>query len=283
MDNKSNTSKRISTQHGTLDLSQPAVMGILNITPDSFYDGGKNFGTSESLAKAAQMIEQGVDIIDIGGQSTKPNSERISAAEELDRIGTTIEALRNYKKDIIISVDTFQSEVAEQTIALGADIINDISGATMDKEMWPTLARLQVPYIGMHIQGTPDTMQIAPSYTNVVEEVYIALEKIIQQCHAIGMQQIIVDPGFGFGKSVAHNFELLKSLDRFKALNVPLLIGISRKSFIYKTLEITADDSLAATTALHLHCLQNGADILRVHDVQEAKQVIQLYQSLNEQ
>jgi dihydropteroate synthase len=282
MDGKSKLSKTIITKSGVIDLSTPAIMGILNVTPDSFYDGAAHFSTSAALAHAATMIDAGVDIIDIGGQSTRPGSTRISAQEELDRIALVIQALKNYKKDIILSVDTYQPEVAKACAQLGADIINDISGGTFQNNLLATVAQIQLPYIGMHIQGSLATMQQNPTYTNVVEEIYQYFNKLAQQCNTLGISQLIIDPGFGFGKTIEHNYTLLAALQRFTDLPYPILVGISRKSFIYKKLGIEAKDSLAATSALHLLALQNGANILRVHDVAEAKQVVQLYLQLKE-
>jgi dihydropteroate synthase len=280
MENKSKPTKSITTLHGELDFKTPKIMGILNSTPDSFFDGGVNFGVSKSLDAALSMIEQGASIIDIGGQSTRPNSERISASEEIDRIATVIEALRNYKKDIILSVDTYQSIVAKKAIELGADIINDISAGTMDSKMIQQVAQLNVPYIAMHMQGTPNDMQLNPTYQNVTEDIYQYLNQKIKDIKAAGIEEIIIDPGFGFGKTMNQNYELLKNMKHFKTLDTPLLVGISRKSFIYKPLNIVAAKSLPATSALHLYCLQQGANILRVHDVKEAQEVIQLFLTL---
>jgi dihydropteroate synthase len=280
MENKSKPTKSITTLHGELDFKTPKIMGILNSTPDSFFDGGVNFGVSKSLDAALSMIEQGASIIDIGGQSTRPNSERISASEEIDRIATVIEALRNYKKDIILSVDTYQSIVAKKAIELGADIINDISSGTMDSKMIQQVAQLNVPYIAMHMQGTPNDMQLNPTYQNVTEDIYQYLNQKIKDIKAAGIEEIIIDPGFGFGKTMNQNYELLKNMKHFKTLDTPLLVGISRKSFIYKPLNIVAAKSLPATSALHLYCLQQGANILRVHDVKEAQEVIQLFLTL---
>jgi dihydropteroate synthase len=277
---KNNTSFNIDCKHGSINFSTPKVMGILNVTPDSFYDGGKNDGISKAVEKAIQMIEQGADIIDIGGQSTRPNATQISATQELDRIATVVEAIRNYNQSIIISVDTFYSEVAKNVVPLGADIINDISAGSMDNKMLATIGKLNVPYIAMHIQGTPATMQINPTYNNVTLDVFNYFQEIQFICKEHKIKKLIIDPGFGFGKTTKHNFELLKNLSTFSTLQLPLLVGLSRKGMIYKTLNTTAENALNGTTALHMVALQNGANILRVHDVLEAKQTITLFNEL---
>jgi dihydropteroate synthase len=277
---KNNTSFNIDCKHGSINFSTPKVMGILNVTPDSFYDGGKNDGISKAVEKAIQMIEQGADIIDIGGQSTRPNAIQISATHELDRMATVLEAIRNYNQSIIISVDTFYSEVAKNVVALGADIINDISAGSMDNKMLATIGKLNVPYIAMHIQGTPANMQINPTYNNVTLDVFNYFQEIQFICKEHKIKKLIIDPGFGFGKTTKHNFELLKNLQTFTDLQIPILVGLSRKSMIYKPLAIEASDALNGTTALHMVALQNGANILRVHDVLEAKQTITLFNEL---
>jgi dihydropteroate synthase len=280
MSYKSSTSFVFNCNGLPLDFTMPKIMGIVNVTPDSFYDGGKNYSITHSTNNAIQMLEQGADIIDIGGQSTKPNAITINAQEELDRIAVTIQALKNYNNNCIISIDTFYSYVAKEAIALGANIINDISAGTLDEAMIPTVAKLQVPYFAMHIQGTPQTMQDAPKYNNVSKEVYAYLDQKIQQCVQAGILDIGIDVGFGFGKTTNHNFELLKNLKTFETLQKPLLVGLSRKSMIYKTLNINPDNALNGTTFLHAFALQNGANILRVHDVEAAKECIQLWASL---
>jgi dihydropteroate synthase len=277
---KNNTSFNIDCKHGSINFSTPKVMGILNVTPDSFYDGGKNDGIGKAVEKAIQMIEQGADIIDIGGQSTRPNATQISATQELDRIATVVEAIRNYNQSIIISVDTFYSEVAKNVVPLGADIINDISAGSMDNKMLATIGKLNVPYIAMHIQGTSANMQINPNYNNVTLDVFNYFQEIQFICKEHKINQLIIDPGFGFGKTTKHNFELLKNLQTFTDLQIPILVGLSRKSMIYKPLAIEASDALNGTTALHMVALQNGANILRVHDVLEAKQTITLFNEL---
>jgi dihydropteroate synthase len=280
MNYKSNTSLVFNCNGIPLDFASPKIMGIVNITPDSFYDGGKNFSISLSTYNAIKMLEDGADIIDIGGQSTKPNAVKISAQEELDRIALTIQALKNYNKNCIISIDTYYSYVAKEAVAMGANIINDISSGTIDSEMIPTVAALQVPYFAMHIKGTPQTMQINPTYNNVTKEVYEFLNQKITECTAAGITNVGIDVGFGFGKTKAHNFELLKNLNDFKNLQKPILVGVSRKSMIYKTLNIRPENALNGSTFLHAIALQNGAHILRVHDVVEAKECVELWQHL---
>jgi dihydropteroate synthase len=277
---KNNTSFNIDCKHGSINFSTPKVMGIINVTTDSFYDGGKNDGISKAVEKAIQMIEQGADIIDIGGQSTRPNAIQISAKEELDRIATVVEAIRNYNQSIIISIDTFYSEVATTVVPLGADMINDISAGSMDMNMLATIGKLNIPYIAMHMQGTPATMQLNPTYKNVTMDVLSYFQKMQLNCAEYKIKQIIIDPGFGFGKTTQHNFELLKNLSTLSTLQLPLLVGLSRKGMIYKTLNTTAENALHGTTALHMVALQNGANILRVHDVLEAKQTITLFNEL---
>jgi dihydropteroate synthase len=277
MNYKSNTSLVFNCNGLALDFVQPKIMGIVNVTPDSFYDGGQNFGITNSTNAAIKMLDDGADILDIGGQSSKPNAIQISAQEELDRIATTIQVIKNYKPNAIISIDTFYSYVAKEAVKLGANIINDISAGTLDAEMITTVASLNVPYFAMHIQGTPQTMQDTPIYKNVTNDVYQFLQNKIIECTQAGIKDIGIDVGFGFGKTQAHNFELLKKLQTFTTLEKPVLVGLSRKSMIYKTLNTSAEHALNGTTFLHAFALQNGANILRVHDIVEAKECINLY------
>lgn len=262
-----------------LAVDKPLVMGIINITPDSFYAGSRQQATDEILRKAEQMLKDGASILDIGGQSTRPGSERISAEEELKRIAGPLEALQNKFPEAYISIDTYYAGVAKEAVAAGACIVNDISAGSMDENMMNTVALLQVPYILMHIKGNPATMQQAPQYENVTREV---LDFFIQKSAGLrqaGIRDIIIDPGFGFGKTIQHNFELLRHLSVFKMLGLPVLLGISRKSTIYKTLNISADEALNGTTVLHTLGLNNGASILRVHDVKEAIEAIKLFEA----
>ena len=260
-----------------LSLDEPVVMGIINATPDSFYRGHLPLSIDEILLLAGKMISDGAAILDIGGQSTKPGSERISAQQETDRILPVIESIHAAFPQTILSVDTYQSAVAKVAVDAGASIVNDISAGNMDEDMLTTVAALQVPYICMHMQGTPATMQKNPVYTDVVKEVLDFFILKITECTAAGIKDIIIDPGFGFGKTVEHNFQLLKHLPVFGITNKPVLVGLSRKSVINKTLGIKAADALNGTTVLNSMALMNGASILRVHDVKEAKEAIALY------
>ena len=260
-----------------LVIDKPLVMGIINVTPDSFYEGSRLQTNDAVLSHAKKMIEDGADIIDIGGQSTRPGSKRITIKEELQRVLPAIEIIIKNLADTIISVDTYYAEVAEETINAGASIINDISTGNMDAAMLSAVAKLQVPYICMHLKGTPDTMQQQPAYENVTREVLDFFIAKIDECVRAGIHDIIIDPGFGFGKTISDNFTLLKELPVFKMLEKPILAGLSRKSTIYKTLHITSDKALNGTTVLNTLALQNGANILRVHDVKEAKEAITLY------
>jgi dihydropteroate synthase len=255
----------------------PLLMGILNSTPDSFFDGGLYTSEVKWLQKTADMIEAGADIIDIGAYSTRPGAVNISEEEELERLIPVIISIRRHFPEQIISVDSFRASVVEKAVAEGADIINDISGGTIDSGMFPAVARLQVPYILMHIKGTPQTMQLSPSYENVVMEVNAYFEERIKLLTELDFFKIIIDPGFGFGKTLEHNFELFNNLEKFQSFNAPLLVGISRKSMIHKVLNISSKEALNGTTVLNTLALTKGASILRVHDVKEAKEVIDLY------
>jgi dihydropteroate synthase len=255
----------------------PLLMGILNSTPDSFFDGGLYTSEVKWLQKTADMIEAGADIIDIGAYSTRPGAVNITEEEELERLIPVIISIRRHFPEQIISVDSFRASVVERAVAEGADIINDISGGTIDNEMFPVVARLQVPYILMHIKGTPQNMQLAPSYENVVAEVNAYFEERTKLLHELDFFKIIIDPGFGFGKTLEHNFELFNNLDKFQSFNAPLLVGISRKSMIHKVLNFSSKEALNGTTILNTLALTKGASILRVHDVKEAKEVIDLY------
>ena len=259
-----------------LDLSTPLVMGILNLTPDSFHDGGKYGDIDAILHHTEQMLTEGADIIDIGGMSSKPGSKIIAIEEELARVIGPIKSIHEHFPSAILSIDTVHAEVAQQAVESGVSIVNDISAGTLDEEMIPTVARLGTPYIIMHMQGTPETMQDSPLYANVVTEVMDQLTERVKTCRLAGIKDIIIDPGFGFGKTNEHNFQLLKGLSLFKILGCPMLVGLSRKSMITKTLGIKNADALNGTTVLNTIALLNGANILRVHDVKEAKEVVRL-------
>jgi dihydropteroate synthase len=258
-------------------IDHPLVMGIINATPDSFYEGHLNRGLNGILELADKMIIEGADILDIGGQSTRPGSERINAEDELKRVLPVIEAIRHQHKEIIISIDTYHSKVAAAAVAAGASIVNDISSGSMDDQMIATVAKLNVPYVCMHMQGTPNDMQKNPQYKNIINELLHYFILKIAACRKAGIKDIIIDPGFGFGKTIAHNFEMLEHLNSFTILEKPILAGLSRKSFLYKTAGVEAKDALNSTVAANKIALQKGASILRVHDVKEAKELIMVY------
>ena len=262
-----------------LALDKPVIMGIINITPDSFYEGHIDKNIATILQMADKMQADGAAVLDIGGQSTKPGSKRITAEEELQRVIPVIEAIKKDHSEAIISIDTYYSKVAEDAVHAGASIVNDISAGEMDEKMLATVAALKVPFIAMHKKGTPETMQNDPQYDDVVKEVLDYFIKKIDQCKKTGIQDVVIDPGFGFGKTIQHNFQLLKNLSVFKMLDKPVLAGLSRKGTIYKTLNITAAEALNGTTCLNSIALLNGANILRVHDVKEAREVIELLQA----
>ncbi len=262
-----------------LIVDKPIVMGIINTTPDSFYAASRENSTDAILKKAEQMLNDGATILDIGGQSTRPGSAVVGAEEELKRLIAPIEALYKNFPEAFISVDTYYSIVSKEAIAAGASIINDISAGSMDENMIATVAELKVPYVLMHMQGTPQNMQQSPYYKNVTQEVLDFFIFKIDELKKAGISDIIIDPGFGFGKTIAHNFELLRNLSTFKIIDHPLLLGISRKTSIYKTLNTTPDKALNGTTVLNTIGLMNGASIIRVHDVKEAKEAITLVQA----
>ncbi|MBD0375111.1 MAG: dihydropteroate synthase [Flavisolibacter sp.] len=257
-------------------LDEPKVMGIINTTDDSFYSGSRITQIDKVLQKAEGMLQEGAAIIDIGGQSTRPDSHRIAAEEELQRVMPAVEALLKTFPHAILSIDTFYSKVAYEAVQAGVSIVNDVSAGTIDEQLWPTAAALGVPYTLMHMQGDPQTMQKNPTYNNVVLEVFDFLNFKLAALHKLGINDVIVDPGFGFGKTIDHNFSLLHQLSYFKNLNSPLLVGLSRKATVYKTLGITTEEALNGTTVLHTISLLNGANLLRVHDVKEAVQAIKL-------
>lgn len=259
-----------------MSLETPVVMGIINITPDSFYSGSRSASVEDALQQADKMLGAGAAMLDIGGQSTRPGSELIGIEQEINRVLPVIEAIREKHPKAIISIDTFHAQVAEQAVLAGASIINDISGGTIDAGMIATAGRLKVPYICMHIKGTPATMQLHAHYKDVTKEVLEYFIERIDKCRQAGIHDVIIDPGFGFAKTPAHNFKLLHNLEIFKILNVPVLVGISRKSTIYKTLGVTADEALNGTTVLNTIALLDGAHILRVHDVKEAVEAVKL-------
>ncbi len=276
------TNKSIKSKLKSINLDEPIVMGILNLTPDSFFDGGKDWNEEAIVQKINSMEYDGAKIIDVGGYSTRPGAEKVSEEEELKRILPTVQLIRSNFKDLEISVDTFRSAVAEKCVDAGATIINDVSGGNLDPKMFECVANLNTPYVLMHMKGNPQDMQENPTYTNVVEDVKNYFEEKIQALNQLGVKDIILDPGFGFGKTVEHNYELLNNLDTFKSFNLPILTGVSRKSMINKVLNSTPEEALNGTTVLNTIALTKGTNILRVHDVKEAKECIQLVQKLKE-
>ena len=263
-----------------IDLSTPKVMGILNLTPDSFYDGGRYKNESEILAKVETMLNEGATFVDVGAYSSRPNAEHISEEEELRRIVSIVDLLIKSFPEIMLSIDTFRSEVAKKCIEAGASIVNDISAGTLDEKMLQTVANLHVPYVMMHMRGTPQTMQNLTHYDHLLKDILFYFSERISAARALGIVDIIIDPGFGFAKTIAQNFELLNNLELFKMLELPILVGLSRKSMIYKTLEISVNDALNGTTVLHTVSLHKGSSILRVHDVKEAMECIRLMEQL---
>ena len=262
---------------GTLiDLSTPKVMGIVNVTPDSFFDGGKLTNSDEIVVQVEKMLQDGATFIDLGGYSSKPGAEFVSETEELNRVVPIVKLLVEKFPDILLSIDTFRSEVAKQTVENGAAIINDISAGLLDEKMLETVAKLQVPYIMMHMKGTPKTMQSLANYDDLLKEMNFYFSERIAKARNFGLNDIIIDPGFGFAKTLEHNYELLQNLELLQFHDLPILAGISRKSMIYKTLETSPEDALNGTTFLHAFCLQKGSNILRVHDVKEAVECVKL-------
>ena len=259
-----------------MDFSSPKIMGILNITPDSFYDGGMFDSNKKILKQVEKMLEDGADIIDIGGCSSKPGSKKVITDDEIKRVIPTIELIKSKFNEAIISVDTFRSEVAKKAVNSGASIVNDISAGELDPNMFNCVAELGIPYIMMHMQGSPQTMQNKPKYNNVVNDIITNLSKKIFRARELGIIDIVVDPGFGFGKTLEHNYQILNDLSFFKELDCPILVGVSRKSMIYKILNNDPKNALNGTTCLNTVALSKGANILRVHDVKEAKEIIKL-------
>ena len=260
------------------DLSKPKVMGILNLTPDSFYDGGVHNEINKIEDHVNKMVNDGMDILDIGGYSSKPGAKNISVDEELSRVIPILKHIRKIFPELVISIDTFRSKIASASLNEGADIINDISGGTLDKNMMSIVAKNNCPYILMHMQGNPQNMQNDPSYENVTLEIIQYLAQRIKIAHDNNIVDIIVDPGFGFGKTLEHNFEILNNLEKFNVLDTPILAGLSRKSMIYKTLKTSSKKALNGTSSLNTIALMKGAKILRVHDVKEAKECIILHE-----
>jgi len=258
----------------------PLVMGILNVTPDSFYAGSRSNSEKDILVRVEKMISEGMDILDLGGQSTRPGAIYISAQEELNRVLPVVRSIRNEFPSLTISVDTFYSEVANSCLREGAHWINDVSGGRMDSNLWNIAAEAQCTYVLMHSRGDSSNMKSLAQYENVVEEVYAYFQMEIEKLKSLGISKIVLDLGFGFAKNKEHNFELLQHLEKFNQFELPVLVGVSRKKMIQQTLDTSAEESLNGTTVLHAFALDRGASILRVHDVLEAKQAVELYSAL---
>lgn len=264
-----------------MDLAEPQVMGILNVTPDSFYAGSRQQTETEISLRARRIVDEGASIIDIGAYSSRPNAEHISPEEEMRRLRTGLEIINREHPGAVVSVDTFRADVAKMCVEeYGAAIINDIAAGEMDAAMFPTIAQLGVPYIMMHMQGTPQNMQAQPHYDHLLKEVFYYFSQKVQQLRDLGAKDIILDPGFGFGKTPEHNYQLMNHLEEFSIFQLPLLVGVSRKSMIYRLLGGTPDDALNGTTALNTIALLKGADILRVHDVKAAVETIKIVQKM---
>lgn len=273
--------KTINIKGELLELSQPIVMGILNITPDSFFAESRKQGEQEIVTRVAEILTQVGKIVDIGAQSTRPSSTLLSSKEEIERLKPALNIINKEFPDAILSVDTFYSDVARFCVEEhGIDIINDVSGGEIDKNMFDTVASLNVPYILMHMRGTPQTMSQLTDYDNLVQDIFYYFSKKIAELHLKGVNDIIIDPGFGFSKTIDQNYELMASLKGFSIFDLPLLVGISRKKMIYNLIDSTAEESLNGTSILNTFALQNGADILRVHDVKEAVEAVKITEKL---
>ncbi|ENA1794669.1 dihydropteroate synthase [Flavobacterium psychrophilum] len=264
-----------------IDLSIPKVMGILNVTPDSFYDGGRFVSEKNILIQVENMLQDGANFIDIGGQSSKPKAAIVSIDEELKRVVSIVDLILKKFPETMISIDTFNSKVAQIAVENGAAIINDISAGNLDDNMFETIAKLQVPYIMMHMRGTPQTMQEMTNYDDLVKDILFYFSEKVAKARSFGINDLIIDPGFGFAKTLEQNFELLNKLELFEMLELPILVGVSRKSMIYKTLETTPENALNGTSVLNTIALTKGGNILRVHDVKEAVECVKLYAMLD--
>ena len=275
--------KYLNVNGRLLDLSTPCVMGILNVTPDSFYSGSRMQTEEEIEARVRQILEEGAAIIDVGAYSSRPNADHVSAEEEMNRLRLGLDVLRRTAPDAIVSVDTFRADVARMCVEeYGVAIINDIAAGEMDADMFSTVAELNVPYIMMHMQGTPQNMQQHPHYDNLLREVFLYFARKVQQLRDLGVKDIVLDPGFGigFGKTLEHNYQLMAHLEEFRLFELPLLVGVSRKSMIYRLLDTTPQEALNGTTVLHTLALMKGADILRVHDVRQAVEAVKIVEAM---
>ena len=261
-----------------IDLSTPKIMGILNVTPNSFYDGGKFTLSENGLLQVGKMLEEGATFIDIGAYSSKPNAEFVSEEEELSRILPVVQSVLKQFPDALLSIDTFRSEIAAVCIENGAAIINDISAGNLDEKMMDVVAKYKVPYIMMHMRGTPQTMQSHTNYENIVKEILFYFSEKVSKARSLGINDLIIDPGFGFAKTLEQNYEVLQNLELFQMLDLPILAGISRKSMVYKPIGVTANEALNGTTVLNTIALSKGANILRVHDVKEALECAKLFE-----
>lgn len=275
--------KTLNVNGRLLDLSTPQVMGILNVTPDSFYAGSRMQTEADIAARARQILDEGASIIDIGAYSSRPGAEHISSDEEMARLRTALEILNRNHPDAVISVDTFRADVAERCVTeYGVAIINDISAGEMDNRMFGTVARLGVPYVMMHMQGTPQTMQKETHYDNLLKDVFVYFARKVQQLRDLGAKDLVLDPGFGFSKTLEHNYELMAYLEEFSIFELPLLVGVSRKSMIYRLLGIHVEEALNGTTVLNTVALMKGADILRVHDVRQAVEAVKIRNKIDD-
>lgn len=263
-----------------IDFNTPKIAGILNVTEDSFFDGGKHYTCNQALKQAEKLLTEGADFIDIGGQSTRPGAKFLSAEEELKRVIPVIKQIKKEFPTSKISVDTFWAKVAEETVNEGAGMINDISAGSIDHNMFPTIGRLKVPYVLMHMRGTPQTMSQLTDYKDLILDINYFFSEKIKELRELGVNDILLDPGFGFSKTLEQNYKLMKNLDKFTIFNLPLYVGISRKGMMYKLFNTSAREVLSATSALHLYALEHKANLLRVHDVKEAKEMIKLWEML---
>lgn len=275
------TPRYINVNGRLMDLSEPQVMGILNVTPDSFYAGSRMETEKDIINRLHQITSEGASILDIGAYSSRQDAEHISTEEEMNRLRTGLDLVRKHQPEAVVSVDTFRADVAKMCVEeFGAAMINDISAGQLDAAMFGTIAQLGVPYIMMHMQGTPQNMQMNPHYDNLLKEVFLYFAERVQKLRDLGAKDIIIDPGFGFGKTLEHNYELMNHLDEFRIFELPLLVGISRKSMIYKLLGTTPEEALNGTTVLNTLALMKGANILRVHDVKAAKEAVTLVEKM---
>jgi dihydropteroate synthase len=271
---------KLNNKH--IDLSSPRVMTIVNVTPDSFYDGSRTFTEEEIERHVERAIEQGTDMLDVGGYSSRPNADEVSVEEEIARVGRAMRVIRRVCPEMVVSIDTFRAEVVRRTVAEWGDcIVNDISAGELDPQMITTVAELGLPYVAMHMRGTPATMQSKTDYDDIVEEVHQYFVQRLDTLRKAGIEDVVIDPGFGFAKTLEQNYQLMNGLGRLSDLGAPILVGISRKSMIYNLLGCTPAEALNGTTALHLEALRQGAKILRVHDTREAIEVVKIYNQLN--